>query len=97
MALLQAHTDDIEIIKYLEQPPSVATLQQLLIALGLPAQAILRRGESEYKAHGFAEADEASVLALLQAHPKVLERPIVVHQDRAVIGRPPENVLDLFS
>lgn len=95
--MLQERTDDIEVIKYLDQPPTVATLKKVLKALDLPIQSMLRPGESEYQEHGFAAADETTILSLLAQYPKVLERPIVVHQDRAVIGRPPENVLDLLA
>lgn len=99
LSLLEAHEVDMTVVKYLESPPTMEQLKGIIKALQTPVRNILRTGEAEYKEHGFAnpELTDDQLLALLQQHPKVLERPIVVHQGRAVIGRPPENVLTLLK
>lgn len=99
LALLEAQHDDIEIIKYLETPPSIETIKNLVNLLGVNIRDILRKNESEYKEHGFANQDlsDDELIALVHQYPKVLERPIVVYHHQAIIGRPPENVLSLFK
>ncbi len=58
----------------------------------------MRRGEADYKSAGLGKDSSADELvAAMASHPKLIERPIVVHGDRAVLGRPPENVLDLLD
>jgi arsenate reductase len=98
LQLLEAHQADTAVVKYLETPPSLEQLKAIIKALDTPVRNILRTGEAEYKDNGFAnpELSDEQLLVLLQQHPKVLERPIVMHQGRAVIGRPPENVLSLL-
>jgi arsenate reductase len=99
LQLLQEHGVEPQIVLYLEQPPSKQLLKQLLAKLGLRARDLLRKGEDEYRELGLADAalgDEA-LLEAMQAHPKLIERPIVVCGARAVLGRPPENVLELLS
>ena len=87
-----------EILPYLEQPPSVDELRALVRLLGLPARALLRTGEAEYAQLGLDDPtlDEDALLAAMHAHPRLIERPIFVHGGRAVIGRPPERVLELL-
>ncbi len=98
LAIIEAHQSDIEVIKYLDTPPSEAELKILLSELNLSASEILRKNEAAYKEHGFAEAQtDDQLISLLHQYPKVLERPIVSYQGKAVIGRPPENVLELWS
>ena len=88
----------MEVIKYLEQPPTEAQLAAIVQALGQPISSILRTGEAEYKAAGLADESlsETQLLSLVHQFPKVLERPIVVKGKQAIIGRPPENVLTLL-
>lgn len=96
--LLSARDLDVEIVSYLETPPSIAQLRHILGLLQLPARALLRTGEPEYAALGLADPtlDEDALLEAMHAHPSLIERPIFVRGDRAVIGRPPERVLDLL-
>lgn len=96
--------EPLEIIEYLKTPPDLTTLTQLQQYLGLPARALLRDGETPYADLGLADLGLAdpglSDQALLQAvaaHPVLLQRPVVVRGERAVIGRPPESVLALFD
>ena len=67
--------------------------------LGIGARALLRTGEDEYKALGLADAslDEAQLIDAMVSHPKLIERPILVAGDKAVVGRPPEKVLELLA
>ena len=98
LALLEANHDDIEVIKYLETPPSEQTIKTLLNELGMDVRDVLRTNEAEYKNNGFVYAfSDDEIIKLVHKFPKVLERPIISYQGKAVIGRPPENVLDLLS
>ncbi len=88
-----------ELVHYLETPPDAETILRLAGLAGVPVAGLLRRGEDEVRnANDLPDlADDAGLAAWIAAHPKALQRPIVVAADgsRAVIGRPPENVLDL--
>ncbi len=86
------------IIKYLEDTPDATTLQKLVKQLGLKrAHDLLRTKEEEYKQAGLSpESDDDTVIAAMVKHPRLIERPIVVKGDKAVLGRPPENVLELL-
>ncbi len=99
LALLEEHGITPEIVLYLEQAPSVETLQSLLHKLGVDARALLRKGEDDYKLNNLADLslDDKDLLAAMHQHPKLIERPIVVRGSRAVLGRPPENVLELIA
>lgn len=98
LALLQEHGVEPRIVHYLETPPSRATLAQLIKRLGIPAEALVRKGEEIYKAEFKGRTmDDAAWLDALAAHPKLIERPIAVRGDRGVIGRPPERVLELLD
>lgn len=98
LGLLEEHGSDFETVKYLETPPSVADLEEILVMLDCTPQDIMRKGEEEYKTAGLDNPDltVAEQLALMVANPKVIERPIVVANGKAVIGRPPKNVLDIL-
>lgn len=83
------------VIRYLDTPPDVATLRALVQRLGVPVTDLIRFKEALAKELGLAAGDDRSAdewLALLAEHPRLLERPIVDDGERAVIGRPPENV-----
>ena len=98
LALITARGISPTVIPYLDTPPDAATLKSLLKALGLSARELLRTQEEEYLTLGLdsLERSEAEIIAAMAAHPRLMERPIVVVGDRAVIGRPPENVLGLL-
>ncbi|PJJ99515.1 arsenate reductase (glutaredoxin) [Lysobacteraceae bacterium NML91-0213] len=99
LALLQARGIEPRVVQYLDTPPDAATLHHVVAALGKPARALLRTGEEEYAALGLADPglDDARVIAAMAAHPRLIERPILVRGERAVIGRPPERVLELLD
>lgn len=87
-----------EVIEYLDSPPSTRELDQLLKKLGMEPQDLMRKGESLYRELGLAkqELSRKEALEILHEHPKLIERPIVVKGDRAVLGRPPESVEELL-
>lgn len=91
--------EGVEIVEYLETPPSIDALRRLLILLQMPARGLLRTGEPEYVALGLADPslDDDALLAAMHAHPQLIERPIFVKGQRAVIGRPPERVRELLD
>jgi arsenate reductase len=92
LSLLETSGQPVEVIDYLKAPLSLNELSGLQQKLGLPARAMLRSGEDEYASLGLArpELSEAELLTAIAAHPKLLQRPIVVKGARAVIARPPE-------
>ena len=98
LELLQSRGIEPVIVKYLETPPDSDTLRQLLRQLDMPAADLLRRGESEFQELGLADklADEAALVEAMTQHPKLIERPIVVADGKARLGRPPESVLEIL-
>ncbi|MBD9424963.1 arsenate reductase (glutaredoxin) [Pseudomonas sp. PDM15] len=99
LELLEARGLTPQVVRYLETPPSAAELRELLSKLGIGARALLRSGEDEYKELGLADASlsDEQLIAAMAAHPKLIERPILVAGKHAVIGRPPEKVLELLA
>ncbi|HQU68189.1 MAG TPA: arsenate reductase (glutaredoxin) [Albidovulum sp.] len=97
LALLEAHGIRPEIRLYLQNPPTEAELRAALKALGQPALALVRQKEPAFREAGLTETspDEA-LIAAMAAHPVLIERPLVLHDRRAALGRPPEAVLSLF-
>jgi len=98
LELLEARGLAPNVVRYLETPPDAATLTRLLGQLGMGARQLLRTGEDDYKALNLADPSlsEAQLVVAMAEHPKLIERPILVNGDRAVIGRPPENVLEIL-
>ncbi|HCW96563.1 MAG TPA: arsenate reductase (glutaredoxin) [Pseudomonas sp.] len=99
LELLQARGMEPTIVRYLETPPSEAELHALLAKLGLSARQLLRTGEEEYQSLGLADTalTDAQIIAAMARHPRLIERPILIAGDKAVIGRPPERVLELLA
>lgn len=98
LALLAEHGIEPEVVLYLDTSPNADEIRSLLEKLGISAAQLVRRGEDDYKLQGLAKDSSASELvAAMAAHPKLIERPIVVCGNRAVLGRPPENVLELID
>jgi len=97
LALLNERGVEPDIIEYLQTPPSEAELDRILIMLGKEPQELMRSGEDEYKSYiAGRELSRSKSIALMVAHPKLIERPIVVNGNRAAVGRPPEAVLDIL-
>ncbi|MEM0954308.1 MAG: arsenate reductase (glutaredoxin) [Pseudomonadota bacterium] len=98
LALLEEHGISPRIVRYLEEPPTVTELNSLLRALALRPRDLLRKGEALYKQLGLTDGDlsDDDLLEAMAAHPILIERPIVRRGELAVLGRPPENVLELL-
>lgn len=99
LELLRERGIEPQVVHYLETPLSRSTLQLLVKQLNLASvRELMRTKEDDYKALGLATiSDESALLDALVSHPKLLERPIVSDGQRAAIGRPPENVLELLA
>lgn len=87
----------LEVIDYQKTPLSLAQLINLQKQLNLSARDMLRDSETEYVALNLAQADESSLLQAIADHPVLLQRPIVVFNGRALIGRPPERLSALLQ
>jgi len=98
LALIEENGVQPRVIHYLDTPPSTTELRSLLQLLGLDARSLLRTKEAPYAELDLEDAikSEDDILQAISTHPILLERPIVVRANRAIIGRPPENVLELF-
>jgi arsenate reductase len=98
LAILQAHEVPLRIVEYLKQPPTRAELADLRKKLGRSPAEWIRKGQPEYKeAKLGADSSEAQLLDAMAKHPILMERPIVVRGKRAVLGRPPDRVLELID
>lgn len=98
LALIEEKGISPEIVEYLKSPPSRAELKDILQKLGLQPRELMRKGESEYKENDLSDAsltDEQLIDAMI-AHPKLIERPIVLKDGYARLGRPPESVLEIL-
>ena len=99
LALLREKGIEPDIVLYLETPLDSSTLLDLLGKLGLSAAQLVRRSEQEFKDRNLGPpgtSDKQLIAAMVEC-PKLIERPIVVAGNRAVLGRPPENVLELID
>lgn len=95
LQLLEENGVTPDIIAYMDAPPSAAEFKQVLAKLGLTAKDVLRKKEA--KEEGIdADQDEDALIATMLAHPRTIERPIVVKGAKAALGRPPENVLGIL-
>ena len=98
LQILQEHAESPEVVEYLKNPPDAATLAGLLDMLGLDPRELMRKREKEYKESGADNPDlsREQLIQLMVRYPKLIERPIVVSNGKAVIGRPPESVLNIL-
>ena len=98
LALLEENGVAAEVVLYLETGPNADELRALLRKLGMNARQLVRSGEASYKEAGLGPAStDGEILQAMATDPKLIERPIVVRGERAVLGRPPENVLELIT
>lgn len=98
LQLLEENGVKPTVILYLDAAPTKAQLTKLLKQLGISARELLRTGEDAYKENnlGSSSLTDTQLIEAMAAHPKLIERPIVVKDEKAVLGRPPENVLSLL-
>ena len=99
LALIEEKGVAPEIVLYLDSPLNEATITELLGKLEMSARDVIRKGEDAYKENNLSNTalSEAELIQAMVTYPKLLERPIVVKGDKAVMGRPPENVLKLLT
>ena len=97
LSLIKEKGAEVEIIEYLKVIPSEKELSAIIKLLGIKPEKLLRKCEADYKENfkGKILSDEEWISAMVQ-YPKLIERPIVVSGNKAILGRPPENVLDLL-
>jgi len=97
-ALLDEKDMDVEVVNYLDTPPTEDELKALLVMLGMQPRELMRTKEDIYKALNLkSEEDNATLIKAMVENPKLIERPIVIKGDKAVIGRPIENVVELLG
>ncbi|WP_448548612.1 arsenate reductase (glutaredoxin) [Thalassotalea fusca] len=97
LALLEENNVETTIVEYLKTPLNESEINSLLAKLCISPIEMMRTKEAEFKEQGLAGADDATLIQAMINTPKLIERPIVVNDDKAVIGRPPENVLQLIE
>lgn len=91
-------TDDVEIVRYLDTPPSPVELEAIVAKLDDPVNKLVRREKWDELGVTAADVDSAAgVVAVLTAHPQLMERPLIVTADRAFIGRPTERVDEFLA
>jgi arsenate reductase len=97
LALLRENGVEPTIVEYLKSPPTVADVKSLIAALGIAPHELLRTKEAAYSERGLSQkSSAAAVAAAIASDPLLLERPVVVAGNKAVLGRPPERVLELL-
>ena len=97
LALLQEKTnEEIKIVEYLKTPPSIEELQEILKILNVNVQEMIRKGEDEFQQFKGKEFTNEEWIKILHTHPRLMQRPIVIKGDKAVIARPPENILKIL-
>lgn len=96
LALIEENNQSVEVVEYLKEPLSAEQINELKDKLGVSVLEMMRTKEAEFKEQSLKGADDATLVQAMANTPKLIERPIVVKGDKAVIGRPPENVLSLF-
>lgn len=98
LKLLQDKGVEPRIVEYLQTPPDAETLRRLIALLGISPRDLLRRKEAPYKELNLADPEKSDeeIIAAMTLHPILIERPIVVKDERAALGRPPEQVLDIL-
>jgi arsenate reductase len=96
--LLSQRGVDTDVIEYLNAPPDAAMLGSILDMLGLQPRELIRQGEREYRQLGLDDASlsRAQLIAAMVAHPNLIQRPIVIRNGKAALGRPPEQVLEIL-
>lgn len=95
--LLQSKNLDPQVILYLDNPPSISEIKEILNLLKLSPLAVIRKKEAEFKEQNLSDkSSDEELIKAIAATPKLLERPIVINGKKAAIGRPIENILDIL-
>jgi arsenate reductase len=98
LQILNDNNQQVEIIEYLKTPPTANELREIIGMLGISPRQLLRTGEAEYKEAGLADQSLTAeqIIAAMLKYPKLIERPIVINNGPARLGRPPEQVLEIL-
>lgn len=97
LAIIEEHGQPVEIIKYLEEVPSIATLKNIITLLQIKPIELVRKNEAIWKEQFKGkELTDDEIICAMHEYPKLIERPIVIKGNDAIIGRPPESVKTLF-
>jgi arsenate reductase len=98
LELLRARGIEPEIVEYLQSPPDARQLEQILDMLGLQPRQLMRTGETEYKENNLADTrlSRGELIQAMVDHPKLIQRPLVLNNGKAALGRPPEVVLEIL-
>jgi arsenate reductase (glutaredoxin) len=98
LAIILDNGADVEITEYLKDPLSFSELKETINILGVPALDIVRKGEADYKENfkGKDLAEDDWIQAMID-YPKLMERPIVINGNQAIVARPPEDVIKLLK
>ncbi len=98
LELLNEKGVNSDVVEYLKTPPDATTLKEILSMLGIKADQLLRKHEAEYKQAGLNKdgISEEQIIDAMIKYPKLIERPIVVANGKAIIGRPPTQVFDIL-
>ena len=99
LQIIRDHGVEPEVVEYLKNPPTESELKKISTLLGLGPKRFVRTNENDFKENGLSEniSDDGAMFRFMAKFPKIIERPIVVSDDRAIIGRPPENVLKMLT
>ncbi|AXX98699.1 arsenate reductase (glutaredoxin) [Profundibacter amoris] len=96
LALIEEAGITPAIRRYLDDAPSESEIREVLALLNIPAEKLIRKGEALFKELGLKDADEDTLIKAMAEHPKLVERPVVIKDGKATLGRPPESVLDIL-
>ena len=96
LTIIEENNQEAVIVEYLKTPLTEATIKSLLALLKISPIEMMRVKETEFKEQNLANADDEQLIKAMIKTPKLIERPIVTNESKAIIGRPPENVLTLF-
>lgn len=99
LSLIHERGIEVNVVEYLKEPPSEARLAGLIQMLGIRPIDLIRKKEELFRTLGLAgkHHDDKALIAAMVEHPILIERPIVVYGRKAVIGRPPQKVLELMN
>jgi len=97
LALIEENKQEVTVVEYLKQPLTVSEIKQIAATLAVPPIEMMRIKETEFKEQNLSKANDDKLIEAMANTPKLMERPIVVKGNKAIIGRPPENVLSLFN
>ncbi len=97
LALIREHGIDVDVVEYMKSPLPRAQMQELLRKLGFGPRDLIRKFEAEFKSAGVTdETSDDELLDLMLAHPKIIQRPVIEVGEQALVGRPPERILELL-